>query len=72
MARAEPPDGRAIPWLLLAVVGHSGAGTLAHVTHVQRIHTRGGLAPAAEPCDASKRDAEVRVPYSADYLFYAP
>ncbi|HYM28132.1 MAG TPA: DUF3455 domain-containing protein [Steroidobacteraceae bacterium] len=72
VAHADAPDRRSIPWLLLAVVGHAGTGTLAHVTHVQRIHTHGGEAPPAAQCDAAKQGSETRVPYRADYLFYAP
>jgi hypothetical protein len=71
VARADSPE-HSIPWLLLAVIGHSGGGTLAHVTHVQRIHTQGGQAPPAARCDAARQASEVRVPYSADYLFYDP
>lgn len=72
VAHAEAPDRHSIPWLLLGVVAHGGTGTLAHVTHVQRIHTHDGQAPPAAQCDAAKQGSETRVPYSADYLFYAP
>ncbi len=72
VAHADAPDRHSIPWLLLAVVGHEGRGTLAHVTHVQRIRTNGGQAPPAAQCEAAKQGSETRVPYSADYLFYAP
>ena len=72
VAHADAPDPHSIPWLLLGVVAHGGTGTLAHVTHVQRIHTHDGQAPPAAQCDAAKQGSEIRVPYSADYLFYAP
>ncbi len=72
VAHADAPDRHSIPWLLLGVVGHGGAGTLAHVTHVQRIHTHDGQAPPPAQCDAAKQGTETRVTYSADYLFYAP
>jgi len=72
VARADAPDRHSIPWLLLGVVGHGGTGTLAHVTHVQRIHTRGGQAPPAAECEAATQGTERKVSYSADYLFYAP
>ena len=72
-AKADSPDPQAIPWLLLSVTGHSGEGVLAQVTSVQRIHTHGGKAPDASSCDPVKeKDTEVRVPYRADYYFYAP
>jgi hypothetical protein len=71
-AKADSPDPQAIPWLLVSVTGHSGAGVFAHVTSVQRIHTHGGKAPDPASCDpATQQDRQVRVPYSADYYFYA-
>jgi hypothetical protein len=72
-AKADSPDPQAIPWLLITVTGHSGEGVFARVTSVQRIHTHGGKAPEASSCDPAKeKDSEVRVPYRADYYFYAP
>jgi hypothetical protein len=71
-ARADAPHADSIPWLLLQAVSHEGNGILAAVTHVQRIHTHGGQPPAASKCDSAKLNAEERVPYSADYYFYAP
>jgi hypothetical protein len=71
-AHADSPDPRAVPWLLVNVVGHSGSGLLDSVTTVQRLHTHGGAAPSAANCDAAKVGREARVPYSADYYFYAP
>ena len=46
-------------------------GVLTQVTSIQRINTKGGKAPASG-CDAGHAGQEVRVPYSADYLFFAP
>jgi len=69
IARVDSPDKDAIPWLLLGVVDHSGNGLLSNVTHIQRLDTTGGKAPATG-CDASHAGQEVRVPYSAKYLFY--
>jgi len=42
------------------------------VTHVQRIRTQGGVAPPATECAAARQGSEARIPYRADYLFYAP
>jgi Protein of unknown function (DUF3455) len=70
-AREDAPDPSAIPWLLVNVTSHSGDGTLAKVTTIQRIHTKGGQPPATG-CDDNHRGAEVKVPYTADYYFYAP
>jgi len=69
-ARYDPPDKDSIPWLLLTVVEHSGNGPLSNVTYIQRLNTKGGKAPAAG-CDSSHVGEEVRVPYSADYFFFA-
>ena len=70
-ANVASPDAESIPWLLVKVVSHAGDGVLARVTSIQRINTRGGKAPASG-CDAGHAGQEVRVPYSADYLFFAP
>jgi hypothetical protein len=70
LAAADAPDGKAVPWLLLSATP-SGAGTLAHVTHIQRLETVGGKAPATG-CDAGHVGQKVLVPYRASYYFYAP
>jgi hypothetical protein len=72
VGKADSPHSDSIPWLLVTATGHSGDGVLSRVTSIQRIHTKGGLPPAAGDCNASKRDGEVRIDYSADYYFYSP
>jgi hypothetical protein len=72
VARVDSPDADSIPWLLVTFTGHSGNGVLSPVTTIQRIHTKGGLAPAASDCNAAKQNAEVKSSYTADYYFYAP
>jgi hypothetical protein len=60
-------DPTAIPWLLLSAKTTTGPGIFADVTFVQRIETKGGLAPATP----GTFDGEMAlVPYSAEYLFY--
>lgn len=71
VANVPSPDADSIPWLLVNIVGHEGSGVLSRATSIQRINTKGGKAPASG-CDAAHAGAEVRVAYSADYLFYAP
>jgi hypothetical protein len=71
IANVPSPDADSIAWLLVNVVGHEGSGVLSPATTIQRINTKGGKAPASG-CDASHAGQEVRVPYSADYLFYSP
>jgi hypothetical protein len=71
VANAPSPDADSIPWLLVNVISHDGSGVLSRATSIQRLNTKGGKAPALG-CDAAHAGQEVRVPYSADYLFYAP
>ena len=70
VASVSSPDADSIPWLLVDVVNHEGNGALSRVSKIQRLNTKGGKAPASG-CDAAHTGQEVRVPYSADYLFYA-
>ena len=72
VAKQDAPKPDAISWLLLSVASHSGDGILSRVTSIQRIHTEGGLAPAASTCDPSANGKETRSAYAADYYFYAP
>jgi uncharacterized protein DUF3455 len=71
VANTPSPDADSIPWLLVNVVSHDGSGVLSRATTIQRLNTKGGKAPASG-CDAAHAGQEVRVPYSADYFFYAP
>ena len=71
VANVASPDADSIPWLLVNIVGHEGSGVLSRATSIQRINTKGGKA-SASGCDAGHAGQELRVAYSADYLFYAP
>jgi hypothetical protein len=68
-ANVPSPDAASIPWLLVNVVSHDGKGVLDRANYIQRLNTKGGKAPATG-CDAAHAGQEVRVPYSADYVFY--
>lgn len=68
-AKAEAPDGKSVPWLLMRAKTTSGAGVFAGVTSVQRVDTEGGMAPAAG-CDAAHAGARENAAYRATYLFY--
>jgi len=46
-----------------------GSGAMQGVTYIQRVDTRGGVAPAA-PCAAGNMSAKQIVKYQADYIFY--
>jgi hypothetical protein len=72
VAHLDALDPNAVAWLKLQATGHAGTGLLTRVTTVQRIHTHGGQAPAATKCTPAEQNKEVRVPYTADYYFYAP
>lgn len=71
VANAPAPDPDSIPWLLVNVLTHENTGVLSRASTIQRLNTKGGKAPATG-CDASHVGQEIRVPYPADYLFYAP
>lgn len=64
------PDPQSIPWLLLQAKGHERTGLLSGVSMIQRIDTKGGMAPA-EGCDAAHKGQEARAHYTAVYVFYA-
>jgi len=71
IANAPSPNPDSVAWLLVKVLTHEGSGMLARVTTIQRLNTKGGKAPASG-CDPAHVGHELRVPYTADYLFYAP
>jgi hypothetical protein len=66
----------AIPWLRLDYAGTRfgprGGGRLAYTSHVQRVNTSGGPAPATGCVDEADIGKKALVPYSADYYFYTP
>jgi hypothetical protein len=72
IAKVAAPQGDSIPWLLLTVVSHDGAGVLERVSSIQRLHTKGGQPPPADKCGAGQENVETWIPYTADYYFYAP
>jgi hypothetical protein len=61
------PDPTAIPWLLLEKVSTDGVGIFTPVTFIQRVNTKGGLAPSAP---GTSIGAVAQVPYSTEYYFY--
>lgn len=64
-ARADAPTAGAIPWLLLTTAANAAHGRFGGVSHIQRINTVGGMAPASG-CDATTVGSRVRIPYTAD------
>ena len=62
-----PHPERDIPWLRLETIG-TGPGLFGQVDFIQRLRTKGGVAPAG----ACQAGASVGVPYTATYNFWAP
>lgn len=58
-----------IPLQLVKANAAMGTGAMQGVTHIQRVNTQGGAAPAA-PCSAGNMAAKQVVRYQADYIFY--
>ena len=44
-------------------------GAMQGVTYIQRLNTKGGVAPASA-CAAANSGAKQQVAYQADYVFY--
>ncbi|NGO13397.1 DUF3455 domain-containing protein [Streptomyces sp. HC44] len=67
-AVATSPKTGTIPELLLKSSDTRGTGAFADVSYIQRLDTRGGVAPTT----ACTGTDQVGVPYSATYTFYKP
>ena len=66
-------DPTAVPWLLLKKTSTTSGvdgDRLTGTTFIQRIHTVGGLAPAAGQCSATTVGAQAESDYTADYSFW--
>jgi hypothetical protein len=61
-------SGGSIPWLLLSARATSGEGLFSPVKSIQRLNTMGGAAPVS--ASQEQIGQEVRVPYTATYVFY--
>jgi hypothetical protein len=59
----------ALPWLLLSVK-RFGSGAFGEISYVQRVNTQGGMPPPN--CTADQGNRLLRVPFSADFVFYRP
>jgi hypothetical protein len=66
IASAPSPDSQSIPWLLLTMVSTSDKGIFSKVQSIQRLETKGGVAPSTT-CTENEEKA---VPYEAAYYFY--
>ncbi len=69
---AVAPGGAGnIPLQLVKANPAMGSGAMSGVTFVQRVATRGGVAPAL-PCSAAALGSKEVVRYQADYVFWKP
>ena len=66
VAPASPGD---IPLQLVKAEPATGSGAMAGVSYIQRLNTKGGMAPAVA-CDAAGKGKRQGVAYEADYIFY--
>jgi hypothetical protein len=66
-ASAPSPNANSIPLLRLEVLERQGAGVFSRVSYIQRLNTIGGVGPTG----GCQTGAQRRVPYTADYYFYA-
>jgi hypothetical protein len=67
--KCPAPSVGAIPWLLLRRKAGAGEGRFSKVTYIHRVDTEGGIAPPGG-CDQARQGQEVRVKYTATYVFY--
>jgi hypothetical protein len=65
----SPAAAGSIPLQLVKANPAMGSGSMSGVTYIQRVATRGGLAPAMA-CAATNMGAKQVVKYQADYIFY--
>jgi len=69
---AVSPNGKGnIPLQLVKANQAMGSGMVDGISHIQRVATQGGVAPAL-PCDAGTRGSKQVVTYTADYIFWKP
>lgn len=70
LAVAPAPAGN-IPLQLVKANPATGSGAMQGVSHIQRVATRGGVAPQT-PCDSTGLGQKRAVDYQADYIFWTP
>lgn len=58
-----------IPLQLVKAEPTMGTGAMAGVSYIQRLNTKGGVAPATA-CTSDTKGARQQVVYEADYVFY--
>jgi Protein of unknown function (DUF3455) len=66
-----PAGAGNIPLQLVKANPAMGMGAMSGVSHIQRVATRGGVAPAM-PCASGNAGQKQLVAYQADYVFWKP
>jgi len=64
-----PAMAGSIPLQLVKANPATGSGAMSGVTYIQRVATRGGVAPASA-CDAAAQGRQEVVQYQADYILW--
>lgn len=64
-----PAGAGNIPLQLVKADPANGSGAMSRVGYIQRLKTKGGVAPT-EACDAATKGQKRTVSYEADYVFY--
>ncbi len=64
-----PATPGSIPLQLVKADPAMGSGAMTKVAYIQRLNTKGGVAPAMA-CDAAGKGKRQIVAYEADYVFY--
>lgn len=67
---SQAPQADAIPWLVLGAKDHTGNGLFNKVSYIVRSATKGGAAPSTG-CNLAHAGVEVRIYYSATYIFFS-
>lgn len=70
-ARADAPEAGAAPWLLVSTKSTGAEGRFAKITSMQRVNTKGGVAPASG-CDMKAIGKQEQVPLRADLILFSP
>lgn len=64
-----PAAPGSIPLQLVKTEPAMGQGAMTGITYIQRVNTKGGVAPS-DACTKASAGMKKQVPYQADYVFY--
>ena len=66
-----PASAGNIPLQLVKANPATGTGAMSGLSYIQRVATKGGVAPAMA-CDSAAKGKREIVKYQADYIFWKP